>query len=863
MTNNVIQSSFSCGEVAPSLYGRVDLTKYHTALGLMSNFFVDVRGGASTRPGTEFIARVQNSALPVRVIPFEFSTSQTYVLEFGNAYVRFYTGGEQVLENGLAITNITRANPAVMTVPGNNYNNGDTVLIAQVVGMTQLNGRSFLVAGKSGNTFQLENLNGDPIDSTAYTAYASGGVVARVYTLPTPYNANDLALLKYSQSADVMTLTHQKYPPLNLSRFADANWTLTPITFAANIAAPVITAITPNDPGGTTQYSYAVTAVSATTGEESLPSTFATVTNSQAMSQTLSATVTVVWNAVPNTQMYNVYRQLEVINGHPADSAVYGFVGNAIAAQGDTTEHQFIDQNISPNFTQSFPQNLNPFANGNNPTCSCYFQQRQCFAGSVNDPQTLWMSQAGAFTNMNVSVLSEPSDAITGTLTAQEVNAIQWLIPFSSLVALTNAGAWQITGNGQDSAITPTTLRALPQAYNGSSMQCRPITINYDILYVPYLGAGVYDLTYNYVLQSFFGDDISVLSSHLFYNYQIEDWTYQETPLKIVWMVRGDGTLLSLTYMKTQDLQGYAQHHTQGFFRSVCSVVEGNANVVYAVVERLTPGGGFVKYIERFQNRIYANSDPAIAWCVDAGLQYPLTYLGGTLAPNDTSAAPITKAGSLITFVASEAVFTLGNVGNAIRAVQGKAIITQFVNSTVVIGQVIVPFRDNYTFAAGAWSCTVPVTQLSGLDHLNGLTVTGLADGEVIAPVECLNGTVTLEHAATDIIIGLPYTCQMQTLPLDVGEPTVQGKRKKISAVTVRQVQSRGLSIGNSFNTLTEIKQRSPSVQAGSAIPLFTRDERIVVDPLWQEPGIVCIEQAYPLPATITAIIPEITMGDN
>ena len=311
MVTSIIQSSFASGEVAPSYQGRVDLAKYHSGTALMRNFFVDVRGGASTRQGTQYIGRVYNSTYQARVIPFAFSTLQTYVLEFGHGSIRVITNGAYVLETAKTITAITQAVPAVVTSPSHGYSNGDTVFIQSVVGMTQVNGQFYLVSGETTNTFYLQDLDGNDIDSVSYGAYVSGGTVARVYTITTTYQGPDLPMLKYSQSADVMTITHNSYAPMNLIRTGDAAWTLAAITFAPSLAAPASPSATPSSTGDGTSYVYVVTAISAATGEESVASVTATAANSKTMSLTSGAYVTVSWTAVAGSLQYNVYRQQE------------------------------------------------------------------------------------------------------------------------------------------------------------------------------------------------------------------------------------------------------------------------------------------------------------------------------------------------------------------------------------------------------------------------------------------------------------------------------------------------------------------------------------------------------------------------
>ena len=88
-----IQNSFNAGELSPQLKGRPDLEKYKNGCEILENFLPQISGPARKRPGTRFVAEVKDSADVTRLLPFEYSSSQAYVLEFGDLYIRFYLDG--------------------------------------------------------------------------------------------------------------------------------------------------------------------------------------------------------------------------------------------------------------------------------------------------------------------------------------------------------------------------------------------------------------------------------------------------------------------------------------------------------------------------------------------------------------------------------------------------------------------------------------------------------------------------------------------------------------------------------------------------------------------------------------------------
>ena len=127
----VIQANLSGGEVSDAIAARVDIDKYKSSVYKAENFFVQVHGGLTNRPGLEYVAPAKTPSTAVRLIPFEFNTSQTYILEFGNLYMRVYKDGGQVLTGSAkVISGVTKADPAVVTSSSHGFSNGDDVYIA-------------------------------------------------------------------------------------------------------------------------------------------------------------------------------------------------------------------------------------------------------------------------------------------------------------------------------------------------------------------------------------------------------------------------------------------------------------------------------------------------------------------------------------------------------------------------------------------------------------------------------------------------------------------------------------------------------------------------------------------------------------
>ncbi len=156
------------------------------------------------------------------------------------------------------------------------------------------------------------------------------------------------------------------------------------------------------------------------------------------------------------------------------------------------------------------------------------------------------------------------------------------------------------------------------QSYAGSS-DVRPLVIDDSALYVEDKQRSVRDLFYTFQSDSFTGQDLSIMARHLFEDRDIVEWDFAREPNSVVWCVMSDGTLLSMTYVRTHEIWGWCRHDTAGEVESVCSIGEGDEDAVYLIVKREINGSD-VRYVERL-TRATCHC-PATAFYVDCGLQY-------------------------------------------------------------------------------------------------------------------------------------------------------------------------------------------------------------------------------------------------
>ncbi len=221
-----LQPSMSRGELAPGLRGRVDTVAYSTALHLCRNCYTKPTGGVASRPGRRFRGRAKYGDRYTRLIEFIYSTEAKYLIEAGDLYFRFWVNGALLTNATKAITGITQGALPVVTSVAHGYATGDHVLITGVRGMTRLNDRTFQITVTGVDTYTLAG-----VDTTSYGAYTGGGTGDRVVEVATPYTQTMLREVRYTQSADVLFLTHGSVPIKELRRLTSTSFQLRDFAF--------------------------------------------------------------------------------------------------------------------------------------------------------------------------------------------------------------------------------------------------------------------------------------------------------------------------------------------------------------------------------------------------------------------------------------------------------------------------------------------------------------------------------------------------------------------------------------------------------------------------------------------------------
>lgn len=798
------QPSFTAGVLSPALWARVDLAKYATGLKKALNLFVHPHGGVSNRAGTEFIREVKASANKTWLIPFQFNTAQSYVLEFGDLYFRVFKNGGLVLAGGGgpyecatpyaaadvdALVFVQEAD--VMYIVHPSYpvkklerladNNWQLVNVTFAPAMTAPTGLVVTAAYKfrSGDTgtynFKVTSVSAGGAESAASAASANVTFQwknddGRFVSVSWPAVAGAATYRVYRTNAPSGFVGETPGPSIEFPS-GDIVGDGSAIPGASAPGAPPV----PGAPTATVKFGqpskYVVSAVSDDTGEESLPSAPVTVTNDMGYKGNRN---TLSWTAVAGASQYIIYRE---------DNGLYGYIGTS-----ETTT--FIDENITADLSDGPQTARNPFSGpGKYPRAVTFIEQRLGLFGSNDDPQAAYLSQSANYENFGVASPAKASDAVTFRIRSRQVNEIRSALPIKGLMLLTSGSEWIVSGGTNSDAITPSAIKVDNQGYRGAAT-VQPVVVGNTVLFAQARGCVIRDFSYEFAQDNFTGKDLTILARHLFENREIKSWAYAQAPYSMVWVVLDDGSLVTLTYLKEHDIWAWTHHESgpddDAIFECVTVIAEGKEDVPYFIVNR-TIGGVRKRYIERLHSRAFASVEDA--FFVDCGL----TYSGAA------------------------------------------------------------------------------ATVISGLDHLKGQSVVALANGNVVRNLVVSNtGTVTLPNTATKAHIGLPMTAALQTLDLDLGSVqglgTVQGRKKSFDEVTLRVQDTRGIFLGpkdadrDDPKALVEYKQRQDEAW-NEAIGLYTGDIHITPHWDWSDGGNVWIKQFDPLPMTILALMPNVTIG--
>lgn len=830
-----LQSNFSGGEFSPHLVGRVDSDRYKSSLKTCLNYIPTVQGDLIRRPGTAFVFPTKDNGV-VRLLSFEFSTTQAYMIEFGNGYFRFFKDYGIITNTPVNISNVTQANPAVVTANAHGFSNGDRVTINGVLGMTQLDNREFVVAGATANTFELSG-----VDSSGYDAYTSGGTAAEIYEIVSPYGTADLFQIKYTQSADVLYLTHPDYPPKKLQRFAHNNWTITDIDlldgpyFALN---KTTTTLTP----------------SATTGTITVTASAVAGIND---GQGFLATDVGRLIRFKNGSTWG-YAKITVVN---STTSVDADVKSALGAAAATDNWRIGLYSETTGY----------------PAAVMFHEDRLFFAGSPGAPQRIDGSKSGDYENFAPTATDgtvAADNAVGFNFNANDVNANRWLASDEkALLAGTVAGEWTTRPSQQSEALSPTNIAAKRATTEGSE-DIQPIQSGKATLFIQRGGKIVREMNYYYDVDGYRSTNLTELADHITSS-GIRQMAYQKIPQPLVWCVRNDGVLATLTYSRDLDnlRAGWHRHIIGGYSDSAQSdaIVESVASLIsvdqtrqemWIVVQRKI-NGGIKRYIEYITKIFEDEDEQRDAFFVDSGLTFdnPKTISAAT------QASPVVVTANGHGMSNGDKFLITGIKG--MEELNGQTFIAagvtaNTVNLTAVEGGGNVDGTGFSPYVSGG-ELRKLVSTISGINHLEGESVSILADGAVQPNKTVTNGKITLSIPAGTVTMGFGYNSDAEMLRLEAGaaDGTALGKTRRTHLVGMLLHRTLGMKLGSAFTKLDTVVFRKTSDPMTRAPGLFTGIISKSVAFNYDFENHICWRQDQPLPGRILAVMPQLVEYDN
>lgn len=658
--------------------------------------------------------------------------------------------------------------------------------------------------------------------------------------IASPYAETELAALKWAQSADILYLCHPAWQQRKLTRSSHSSWAVSLFDFldgpylAVNKTA---TTLTP----------------SAFTGA----------------GVTLTASAVAGINGGAGFLTTDVGRLIRMQQG-----SVWGYV--KITGWTSTTVVTVEVKSTLTSIAAKSVWRLGAWSDTTGwPACVTFFQQRLWFANTATEPNTIWGSVSGEFENFAPSETDgtvTDASAVTFTVSDNRVNAIRWMVPTTVLLVGTIGSEYSLSGSSTDSTITSTNVQIKPQSTVGSA-DIMPLKVDASALFVQRSRRAILDVGYTYASDSYDPRERSIWGAHLL-RPQVAQIAYQQQPWHLVWGCCDDGSLIAFTYLPALDVVGWHAHPLGGAdakVRSIAVIPGTTQDELWVAVDR-TVNGSTVHSIEYLTDEFWPEDAFAKDYAIysDASLAYDGWNGDPTKTLMLSGGPPWTIGESKTLIAAGHAPFTMADIGRCYRFREAGLVdlaieveITGYGSATDVTVELlnVVPAALQ-NVAVDWWGACV--TTVAGLGHLEGESVSVLADGAAHPAAIVTGGEIALTRDTVVAQVGLGYQSRLETLDIESGaaDGTAFGKRQRTHELLVRLFGSLGGRIGYDDDHLEELPYRIGSDLMGQSPPLFTGDKLVTFPSDWNRTGRVLVIQDQPLPMTVVGIAPRRTVNE-
>ena len=535
------QTSFNAGELSPLLKGRPSLDKFKNGCETMENFIPQIQGPARKRPGTRFVAEVKDSADVTRLLPFEYSTTQAYVLEFGDSYVRFYLDGG-VVESSPGV-------PYEITSPYTSAQVGalEYAQSADVVYITHPDHAPYKLARVSALswtltavTFAWPPFNDENTGAITLTASALTGAITLTASASL-FVAGDVG-------------SYFKISEVSASKYNQ--WT----TGVAYTSGDIVYYLGNIYESGTTASAGTRPPIHTTGAESDGAVTWTFLHDGAGYAQITGYTSATLVNAT-------------VIKRLPTTSATTRWSEGAWSTR------------------RGYPHAVT------------FYEDRLWFAGSASRPQTLWASTSGDYENHKYG--TNDDDALNYTINTQDMNTIEWLPPTKVLAIGTVNGEFTLSATQISDPVTPTNVKITPQTTFGSAPDVKPLRVGSVILFLQRAGRKLREYAYQFDTDSFVAPNMNVLADHVTESGVVEMAYQQEPNQIIWAARADGALVGMTYERTEDVVGWHRHTIGGGIVESVINIPhwDGDQDVLWMIVRRTIDGASvrYVEYMEKYQ----------------------------------------------------------------------------------------------------------------------------------------------------------------------------------------------------------------------------------------------------------------------
>jgi hypothetical protein len=582
----ISQLAFTTGEVSPDVSSRFDLEQYKSALLEAENVVIRPYGAVAKRQGSQYVGQVKYSDKPTRLFEFTTNTNNSFMLEFGDKYIRVWNYG--------VYTGVEFATPfdSDILFDLNCIQSGDVMFICSGKYPIQTLSRysdtdwrmsTYKLTEQPYDEINTDNghtltVNGDTITSTKdlFTQDMVGSVIQIAYYVEAVHTKSAGEVVEKRVHRGLLPLLIEKtynninYNVENYSTDTELSWKF---TTHGTWEGTVKIQISNND--GQTWKDYR-TYTSKNDYNVTDTGKIEAGARLKYVSDIKSGSVNCDLSIMPFTQ----YGIVEIKSVTDAKNAKVNVL-NGIK-EGEP----------------SYQWKLGSWNRGNGyPKLCTFYQDRFVVAATNKKPNYIWMSRTGDYPNFGVEKVEgtiTDDSAITLPVINRKMCEIRHLVPANDLIILTSGNEWIVSG---DKTITPTNCNLKTQTQRGA-LSCEPQFIGNRCVFVQERGGTVRDMGYSYESDNYTGQDLTLFVKTRVRGYLTITSAYAQDPDSIIYYIRNDGEINCLTYIPEQKVYGWSHFVTNGKYLYCESVSEGEQDILYILVER-TLQGKKVKCIER------------------------------------------------------------------------------------------------------------------------------------------------------------------------------------------------------------------------------------------------------------------------